>query len=752
MDPQRWRRIEEIYQTALLLAPAERAAYVSSVCAGDGLLQADVESRLASDPSSAEFLETKLFNGSIRLVTSADAQRSEDPNKIKTRKALMGTQLDGRYRIERELGQGGVGVVYLAHDEKLHDKRVVVKVLLEKSQANKWFVQKFHQEKEALARVDHPGVVGIVDSGELAEGEPYIVMQFVDGISLREAVKVNPEGLALERVASIVKQAGAALSAVHAQKIFHRDLKPENIMLQQLGRDEEQVKILDFGVAKVKESLIAPSTATGAVSAGTVLYMSPEQLRGDRVTAASDIYALGVIAYEIVTGRRPFKADTVAQLCDMQREGVRVNPGALRPRLPYEAEKLILSALEFEPGGRPQNAAEFGAALAAALMGDVETRPATEKEPEFITDDVPPTGEQSLSGSQKAVFISYSQADKKAAETICRRLEKAELSCWIAPRNIPPGKTWAEFIPDAIARSRVMVLLLSAKANESRQVKKEVDIADNKNIPIIPFRIEDVPLSKALEYHLAGTQWLDAYTPPLSRHLSRLEETVRSIVGRERGDESSAKARRLPWRLIAAAAAILIVAGIIVGVWRMAAKAQRTLTYSLTVQKMRDGKPYQEPFQSSGQEIFESGYQFRLNVSAPQAGYLYVFNEGADQNGALSFTIIYPTPATNSGSAKVEANASITTNWNTFGGKAGTEQFWMIWSPSSASLLEAARDAAFKSDKGAITDVAMIRSVKEFLTSRSDPKLETTKDTARKETHVTGTGDVLVKLVELEHR
>jgi hypothetical protein len=172
----------------------------------------------------------------------------------------------------------------------------------------------------------------------------------------------------------------------------------------------------------------------------------------------------------------------------------------------------------------------------------------------------------------------------------------------------------------------------------------------------------------------------------------------------------------------------------------------------MTVQKMREGKPYQEPFQSSGQEIFENDYRFRLNVSTPRSGYLYVFNEGADENGALSFTIIYPTPATKNGSAKVEANENITTNWNTFGGQSGTEQFWIIWSPSSESVLEAGRDAAFKSDKGAVADAAMVRTIRGFLTTHSNLNLQTTKDTTRKETHVSGTGEVLVKLIELEHR
>ncbi|HMG74241.1 MAG TPA: hypothetical protein VK582_12130, partial [Pyrinomonadaceae bacterium] len=181
-------------------------------------------------------------------------------------------------------------------------------------------------------------------------------------------------------------------------------------------------------------------------------------------------------------------------------------------------------------------------------------------------------------------------------------------------------------------------------------------------------------------------------------------------------------------------------------------KAQRVLNYSLTVQKMRDGKPYEPPFDSSGQEIYENGYKFRLNVSSPQSGYLYVFNEGAGEKGSLSFTIIYPTPATNKGSAKLDANQLIQTNWNTFEGQAGTEEFWIIWAASPVNQLEAARNAAFKSEEGAVGDAAMVRLVKEFLTKHSDPKPETNKDRMRQQTDVRTSGELLVTLLELEHR
>src|SRR5882757_9100053 len=253
--------------------------------------------------------------------------------------ALIGQLIAARYFTERELGHGGVGAVYLARDRKLHDKAVVIKVLLEKSLQNAWVVQKFQQEKEALARVDHPGVVGILDNGELPDGKPYLVMQFIDGVTLRSLIK--PERIPLERAADLIKQICRALAAAHDKGIFHRDLKPENIMLQSYGGGEEQVKIIDFGIAKLKDSIVAPSTVTGA-TAGTVSYMAPEQLSGRPVSAAMDIYAMGAIAYELVTGRKPFNPETGFELLEMQRAGVRVRPADLRPSVSEDAERIIL--------------------------------------------------------------------------------------------------------------------------------------------------------------------------------------------------------------------------------------------------------------------------------------------------------------------------------------------------------------------------------------------------------------------------
>jgi hypothetical protein len=175
----------------------------------------------------------------------------------------------------------------------------------------------------------------------------------------------------------------------------------------------------------------------------------------------------------------------------------------------------------------------------------------------------------------------------------------------------------------------------------------------------------------------------------------------------------------------------------------------RTLTYSLTVQKMRGGLPYKDPFESSGEETFENGEKFRLNVSSRQAGYLYVFSQGTP--GQEAFTIIFPTPAANEGSARLEQNQDFQTNWNTFSGETGTERLWIVWSKNPVVPLEIARHEAFKTN-GAITDVDAVKSLRDFLSEHSKPEPETNKDPAKQRTSVRASGDLLVKLLALEHK
>jgi serine/threonine protein kinase len=263
-----------------------------------------------------------------------------------------------RYEIERPLGRGGMSAVYLARDRQLLSKRVVLKVLLEEMSDDEWVRQKFQQEMEALARIDHPGVVGVLDTGQTPEGKQFLVMQYVDGETLRQVLDQGPMDFA--RGAAIVRQVGQALAAAHEKGVWHRDLKPENIMLQRSG-GEDYVKLIDFGIAGIQNSQFAGAATKVA---GTLTYMAPEQFVGNPC-AASDTYALGVVAYEMLTGKKPFSADSMAHLVQEQRTWEL--PRKLRPDVPEAAESAVLKALSFRPEARQPSVREFAEEFASAL-------------------------------------------------------------------------------------------------------------------------------------------------------------------------------------------------------------------------------------------------------------------------------------------------------------------------------------------------------------------------------------------------
>jgi serine/threonine-protein kinase len=273
-----------------------------------------------------------------------------------------GSLLGNRYRIASQIGKGGFGLVYLAHDEQLHQRPVVVKMLDDKEGRDAWRESKFRKESEALARIDHPGVVGVLDQGVTPEGKLFLAMQFVEGVTLRSAMTSGP--MDLSRAASIARQTAEALTAAHDQGVYHRDLKPENIMLRALPAGREQAVIIDFGIAAVNDSNVAALDTTKV--AGSPRYMAPEQLEGNP-GQASDIYSLGVIAYELVTGHLPFPCGSLVELYFQQQQGVREKPSELRPELPASAGAAILKDLSFDPKERYERALDFAEAFCSGL-------------------------------------------------------------------------------------------------------------------------------------------------------------------------------------------------------------------------------------------------------------------------------------------------------------------------------------------------------------------------------------------------
>jgi serine/threonine-protein kinase len=622
MERPLWDRIQEIYHLTLPMPRSERSAYLAGACNNDPLLVREVASLLRADDTADDFLESPVFELGLKVISSSNRNYGSIP-LAEPNESLVGTTIDGRYLVEEELGHGAIGKVYLARDVTLHHRRVVIKVLLQASLDDPYVVTKFRQEVEALSRIDHPNVVSVLGAGELRDGKPYIVMQYVDGVTLRS--QISSEGMDLERAALILRQIGVALDDIHEQRIFHRDLKPENILLQFLKGGTELVKVVDFGIAKVKDSVVAPSTAN-KVPVGTVLYMSPEQLRGgERITAASDIYSMGVIAYEMITGRRPFNPSSAPQLLEMHRAGVRLNPIDLRPNLSTEARAVLLRALSFDPAARYQNAAAFGDQLARALI-------------------------------DRATPVQISSTYPADAETI-----------------------------------------QSAGAPHPPIVAK--------------------PTVRILRYLIGGLLIV--------------------LVGIAIGIYLNNRDTTLPENKVAADP--------------QPSPHARSFNYWLNVQKMRGGKPYQQAYLSSGKDTFETGYKFRLNVSSAEPGFLYVFNEGPPSRGT-SFTILYPTPLTNDGLATLGANQVVQTNWNTFAGESGTENFWIVWSTTPVPELEAAKAEAFKHPHGGLTGENLVATKKFLMMKQDEVKTRYTTNNDTHQTTVRGNGDLLVRMVEFQHR
>jgi serine/threonine-protein kinase len=284
-----------------------------------------------------------------------------------TTDTLIQTLFDGRYRILRKLGSGGMANVYLAEDQEL-GRRVAIKILNDRHANDDQFVERFRREAKNAAGLSHPNIVSIYDRGE-AEGTYYIAMEFLDGRSLKELIVSRgpaPVSVAIDYARQIL----AALRFAHRNGIVHRDIKPHNVLVDSEGR----LKVTDFGIARAGASQM---TEAGSII-GTAQYLSPEQAKGSPVDQTSDLYSVGVVLYELLTGVVPFTGDTPVEIAMKHLSAVPDAPSAHRAEIPRELDKVVMRALAKDPHERYQAAEEFDADLARVARG-ASVSPATEE-------------------------------------------------------------------------------------------------------------------------------------------------------------------------------------------------------------------------------------------------------------------------------------------------------------------------------------------------------------------------------------
>jgi len=280
---------------------------------------------------------------------------------------LINTLFDGRYRILRKLGSGGMANVYLAEDEEL-GRRVAIKILNDRHANDEQFVERFRREAKHAAGLSHPNIVSIYDRGE-AEGTYYIAMEYLEGRSLKELIQSRgpaPVPIAIEYVRQIL----AALRVSHRTGVIHRDIKPHNVLVDGEGR----LKVTDFGIARA-----GPSQMTEAGSiVGTAQYLSPEQAQGAPVSESSDLYSVGIVLYELLTGEVPFNGETPVEIAMKHLSKVPAPPSRLRPEIPHDLDLVVMRALAKDPEDRYQSADEMDADLARVARG-LHVSPETEE-------------------------------------------------------------------------------------------------------------------------------------------------------------------------------------------------------------------------------------------------------------------------------------------------------------------------------------------------------------------------------------
>jgi serine/threonine protein kinase len=357
MTPTRWSEVKSVLSGVLDADPTERPAMLDRLCGTDAELRTTVESLLAME-SKADRLDTAVLPGTALWAEIPE----QAPAQI------------GPYNILNEIGRGGMGVVYLAdRADGEYDKRVAIK-LITSARRDSHSDQRFRRERQILAQLEHPGIARLLDGGATPFGQPYLVMEYVEGPPLLAWCDDHQFSIA-QRLLLFLSVCDAVAYA-HQKLIVHRDLKPGNILVTPAGNP----KLLDFGLARVLDSDSEAEITIAGPAPMTVAYASPEQIRGERQTVASDVYSLGVILYELLTAHRPYQISNAsfAEIVRITCEQEPTPPSQLNRRVAGDLETILLKALSKDPRLRYPTVDEFAADLRRHIDGQpIHARPAT---------------------------------------------------------------------------------------------------------------------------------------------------------------------------------------------------------------------------------------------------------------------------------------------------------------------------------------------------------------------------------------